>query len=92
MAKKVQPSHDSPVKIDNDKHLKIEIDSLKCCHLPDCPCETGELIKNGGFEILSTDDFQAFAHWKAVNPVSNTIVSQAPTDMTPVQYEGIRAA
>jgi len=87
------PSHGGgPVKKDDDKHLKIEIDSLKCCPLPDCPCETGELIKNAGFEILSTDDFQAFAHWKAVNPVSNTVVTQAPPDMTPVQYEGIRAA
>lgn len=47
----------SPVNKEN--HMKIEINSLKCCHIPDCPCETKELIKNGGFEILSTDNTQA---------------------------------
>jgi hypothetical protein len=100
LAKKIQdercpkpPCHDSsPVNNNKDNHMKIEIDCLKCCHIPDCPCETEELIKNGGFEILSVDQVQEFAHWRAVNPLSNTIVSQAPTDMVPVQYEGVRAA
>jgi hypothetical protein len=80
----------SPVNKEN--HMKIEINSLKCCHIPDCHCETKELIKNGGFEILSTDNTQAFADWRAVNRLSNTIVRHAPTDTVPVQYEGVRSA
>jgi hypothetical protein len=82
----------SPVNNNNDNHLKIEIDHAKCCPVPECPCESGELIKNGGFELLSADQTQTFAHWKAVNPQSNTIVSQAPIGMVPVAYEGIRSA
>jgi hypothetical protein len=73
----------------NNNHVKIEIDSPKCCCLPECPCESEELIKNGGFEMFSADHTQVFAHWREVNRVSDTTVvfeSLSPT------YEGFRAA
>jgi hypothetical protein len=82
-----------PLVNNNDNHVKIEIDrSLCCCPTPGYPCESEELINNGGFEVLSADQTQAFAGWKTVNPLSNTIVTRTPVGMVPVAYEGINSA
>jgi len=69
--------------MDREKHSLLS---------PCCFCETGELIKNGGFEMLSADATQVFAGWRAVNRVSNTTVSSFFSDMPPIAYEGARAA
>ncbi|HOQ10158.1 MAG TPA: hypothetical protein PLG09_08555 [Syntrophomonadaceae bacterium] len=75
-----------------EKQLKIEIDDSKCCCIPKCPCENEELVRNGGFEMISADPTQPFADWRAVNALSNTIVSRVPENMLPVAYEGIHSA
>jgi hypothetical protein len=79
----------SLVNNNNDNHVKIEIDNSKCCPVPECPCETKELIKNGGFEMLNADRTQVFAHWREVNKVSDTTIVDEPLSPT---YEGFRAA
>jgi hypothetical protein len=82
----------SLVNNDNANHVKIEIDSSKCRCISECPCESEELMKNGGFEMLSADQTQTFAEWRTVNPLSNTIVSRTPIGMVPVVYEGVNSA
>lgn len=79
----------SLVNHNKDNHLKIEIDGPKCCPITECPCEGGELIKNGGFEMRNADLTQEFAYWRAVNPVSDTTVTTYSN--MPV-YEGFKAA
>jgi len=73
----------------NDNQMRIEIDNSKCYPVPECTCEREELIKNGGFEMLNADRTQVFAHWRAVNQISDTTIvfeSFSPS------YEGFRAA
>jgi hypothetical protein len=72
-----------------DNHLQIEINGPKYCPISECPCESGELIKNGGFEMRNADRTQVFAYWRAVNQISDTTVNDE--SLTPV-YEGFRAA
>lgn len=79
-------------QVSNRNQVKIEIDSAQCCCIPKCPCESEELVRNGGFEIVSADDTQPFADWRAVNALPNTIVSRIPENMVPVAYEGIHSA
>ena len=72
--------------------VKIEIDSLNCCCVPKCPCESGELVRNGSFEMISADATQPFVGWRVLNALSNTIVSRVPINMAPVAYEGVHSA
>jgi hypothetical protein len=83
------PCPGSSLLNNNDNLLIIDIESTSGCCIPECPCETEELIKNGGFEMLSADRTQVFAYWREVNKVSDTIVVNEP--LVPV-YEGFRAA
>jgi len=55
-----------------------------------CNCETGELIKNGGFEIRSREPDYPFQYWEQVNP-NFAIVNNSP-NVTIVAYEGLSAA
>jgi hypothetical protein len=55
-----------------------------------CSCETGELIKNGGFEIRSREPDYPFQYWKQVN-ANFAIINNSP-NVTIVAYEGLSAA
>ncbi|MGI6485060.1 MAG: hypothetical protein ACOX15_01750 [Tepidanaerobacteraceae bacterium] len=57
---------------------------------PRCFCERAELIKNGGFEIRSSEPDSPFRHWRIVNP-NLARVSNEPL-ITSIAYEGLSAA
>ncbi|MGI6485059.1 MAG: hypothetical protein ACOX15_01745 [Tepidanaerobacteraceae bacterium] len=93
MEKKISDDGSELINSNKEDLVKLQIDKCKHCHFLGCACESKELIKNGGFEMLSADGTQVFAEWRTLNQVSNTTVSQGPPgDMPPVTYEGIRAA
>lgn len=69
----------------NNVAIKIERSKNSCC-TPECPCETKELIRNGGFEILSTDLNQVFADWQQIN-ANGAEVGLPPVASVP--YEGL---
>lgn len=60
------------------------------CRFSSCRCETGELIKNGGFEVRSTEPGFPFQYWQAIN-VRAAHVNNHP-DFTNIAYEGLAAA
>jgi hypothetical protein len=63
---------------------------MQNCRTSRCTCETRELIKNGGFEVPSTDSGFPFQYWKQINARSAIVTNQS--DMTNIPYEGLVAA
>lgn len=55
-----------------------------------CRCESRELIKNGGFEVRSTEPNFPFQYWEEVNP-NFARVNNDP-NLTNIAYEGLSAA
>jgi len=60
------------------------------CRCSICSCETGELIKNGGFEVRSSEPNFPFQFWEEVFPD----LAQVANDpiLTSIAYEGLSAA
>lgn len=71
-----------PAVINNNITFGLQKPECSKCHRH---CETGELIKNGGFEELSVDPRQTFTYWQEGVGLINIVSS-------PVAYEGIRSA
>ncbi|MGB4508829.1 MAG: hypothetical protein WBI26_06375 [Syntrophomonadaceae bacterium] len=60
------------------------------CQCPKCRCETGELIKNGGFEVRSSEPNFPFQYWEEVF-FDFARVANEPA-LTNIAYEGLSAA
>ncbi len=60
------------------------------CRFSGCRCETGDLIKNGGVEVTSTEPGLPFQYWKEINP-SFARVANEPV-LTNIAYEKLAAA
>lgn len=60
------------------------------CQCPKCSCETGELIRNGSFEVRSSEPNHPFQFWEEVFP-SLARVTNEPA-LTNIVYEGFAAA
>jgi len=55
-----------------------------------CRCESRELIKNGGFEIRSTEPNHPFQNWEEVFPELARVTNDPA--LTNITYEGLSAA
>jgi hypothetical protein len=60
------------------------------CNSLRCSCETGELIKNGGFEVRSNEPNYPFQYWKEVFPDFARVANEPV--LTNITYEGLSAA
>jgi hypothetical protein len=60
------------------------------CRCSICSCETGELIKNGGFEVRSSEPNFPFQYWEEVF-FDFARVANEPA-LTNIAYEGLSAA
>jgi hypothetical protein len=47
--------------VTKNKKAKVSPKNKDKCIPPVCFCENGELLENGGFEILNPDPFELFA-------------------------------
>jgi hypothetical protein len=60
------------------------------CNFSRCSCEPGELIKNGGFEVRSTEPNFPFQYWEEVFPDFARVANEPV--LTNTAYEGLSAA
>lgn len=64
----------SPINNNNDNYVTICPKDKEKCLPPSCFCETGELIRNGEFEIPGVELGQLFADWESLAaPESNVV-------------------
>jgi hypothetical protein len=63
---------------------------MQNCRISRCGCETGELIKNGGFEVPSAEPGFPFQYWREVNPDFARVANEPA--LTNIAYEGLAAA
>lgn len=52
-----------PINNNNDNYVTVSPKDKERCLPPSCFCETGELIRNGGFEIPGVEPLQVFSDW-----------------------------
>jgi hypothetical protein len=74
-----------PVNSNHDNHVTVSPKDKEKCLPPSCFCETGELIRNGGFEEPGVD--RLFADWNTL-PAPESRVVRTTTDV----YQGNSAA
>ena len=60
------------------------------CRFSSCSCETGELIKNGSFEVASAEPGFPFQYWEEINPDFARVANEPV--LTNIAYEGLAAA
>jgi hypothetical protein len=53
-----------PIYNKNDNHVAVRAKDKEKCLPPSCFCETGELIRNGGFEIPGFEPGRVFSDWQ----------------------------
>ncbi|HAA08495.1 MAG TPA: hypothetical protein DCD98_01875, partial [Syntrophomonas sp.] len=64
----------SPINNNNDNYVTICPKDKEKCLPPSCFCETGELIRNGEFEIPGVELGRIFADWESLAaPESNVV-------------------
>lgn len=63
-----------PINNHNENHIIVSFKDKEKCLPLSCFCETGELIKNGGFEVPGVDNGDPFADWTALSAPESSVV------------------
>jgi len=71
----------------NDNYVIVCSKDKEPCLPPSCFCASGDLIRNGGFEIPGVEPGQVFAHWETLLAPESSVV-RTTTDV----YQGNSAA
>ncbi|MGI5912077.1 MAG: hypothetical protein ACOX6E_05795 [Syntrophomonadaceae bacterium] len=72
-----------PIHNNNDNYVTVSAKDKEKCLPPSCFCETGELIRNGGFEFPGVEPGRVFADWESL-PAPESNVVRATTNV----YQG----
>jgi hypothetical protein len=76
-----------PINNNNDNYVTVCTKDKKKCLPPSCFCETGDLIRNRGFEKPGVEPGRVFAYWNAL-PAPESRVVRTTTNV----YQGNSAA
>lgn len=77
----------NPINNHNDNYVIVCPKGKEKCLPPSCFCETGDLIRNGGFEEPGAEPGRVFADWESLSAPESNVV-RATTNV----YQGNSAA